>query len=41
MDAVALQSAGFGKPIRVRNTRSGRTITGIVMPDGTVAVEVR
>ena len=41
MDAVALQSAGFGKPIRVRNTRSGRTITGIVMPDGTVAVEAR
>ena len=41
MDAVALQSAGFGDPIRVRNTTSGRTIAGVVMPDGSVAVEVR
>ena len=41
MDAVALQSAGYGDPIRVRNTQSGRTITGIVMPDGSVAVEAR
>ncbi|MFZ2099995.1 MAG: flagellar basal body P-ring formation chaperone FlgA [Oricola sp.] len=41
MDAVALQSAGFGKTVRVRNTDSGRTITGIVQPDGTVAVEAR
>ncbi|MAZ19064.1 flagellar basal body P-ring formation chaperone FlgA [Oricola sp.] len=41
MDAVALQSAGFGDPIRIRNTQSGRTISGIVMPDGSVAVESR
>jgi flagella basal body P-ring formation protein FlgA len=41
MDAVALQSAGFGEPIRVRNTASGRTISGVVMPDGSVAVEAR
>jgi flagella basal body P-ring formation protein FlgA len=41
MDAIALQSAGYGKPIRVRNTLSGRTISGIVMPDGTVSVEAR
>ena len=41
MDAVALQSAGYGKPIRVRNTLSGRTISGVVMPDGTVSVEAR
>lgn len=41
MDAVALQSAGFGDPIRVRNTTSGRTIAGVVMPDGSVSVEVR
>lgn len=41
MDAVALQSAGYGDTIRVRNVRSGRTITGTVMPDGTVSVEAR
>lgn len=41
MDAVALQSAGFGKSIRVRNTNSGRTISGVVMPDGNVVVEAR
>ncbi|WP_223478953.1 flagellar basal body P-ring formation chaperone FlgA [Oricola indica] len=41
MDAVALQSAGFGKPVRMRNISSGRTVTGIVMPDGDVLVEAR
>jgi flagellar basal body P-ring formation protein FlgA len=41
MDVVALQSAGYGEPIRVRNAQSGRTITGMVMPDGTVSVEAR
>lgn len=41
MDGVALQSANIGKPIRVRNTQSGRTIAGIVEPDGTVTVEAR
>jgi len=41
MDGVALQSANIGKPIRVRNAQSGRTIAGIVMPDGTVTVEAR
>jgi flagella basal body P-ring formation protein FlgA len=41
MDAIALSSAGFGDLIRVRNTRSGRTVTGIVMQDGTVSVEAR
>lgn len=41
MDGVALQSANVGKPIRVRNTQSGRTIAGIVEPDGTVTVEAR
>jgi len=41
MDGVALQSANIGKPIRVRNTQSGRTIAGIVQPDGTVSVEAR
>jgi flagella basal body P-ring formation protein FlgA len=41
MDGVALQSANIGKPIRVRNTQSGRTIAGIVEPDGTVSVEAR
>lgn len=41
MDAVALEPAGFGDPIRVRNTQSGRTISGTVMPDGSIAVEVR
>lgn len=41
MDAVALQSAGYGSPIRVRNQQSGRTITGMVQPDGSVVVEAR
>ncbi|QKV19643.1 flagellar basal body P-ring formation chaperone FlgA [Oricola thermophila] len=41
MDGIALQSANIGKPIRVRNIQSGRTIAGIVMPDGTVSVEAR
>lgn len=41
MDGVALQSANIGKPIRVRNTQSGRTIAGIVEPDGTVTVGAR
>jgi flagella basal body P-ring formation protein FlgA len=41
MDGVALQSANIGKPIRIRNTQSNRTISGIVMPDGTVSVEAR
>lgn len=41
MDAVALQSAGFGDAIRVRNTSSGRTVAGVVMADGSVAVEAR
>lgn len=41
MDGIALQSANIGKPIRVRNVQSGRTIAGIVMPDGTVSVEAR
>lgn len=41
MDGLALQSANIGKPVRVRNTQSGRTIAGIVMPDGTVSVEAR
>jgi flagella basal body P-ring formation protein FlgA len=33
--------AGFGKPVRMRNISSGRTVTGIVMPDGDVLVEAR
>lgn len=41
MDAVALSSAGYGDPIRLRNTSSGRTITGTVTADGTVVVEAR
>lgn len=41
MDGVALQPGTIGKPISVRNMQSGRTIVGIVMPDGTVSVEAR
>ena len=41
MDGVALQSANIGRPVRVRNTQSGRTIAGIVEADGTVTVEAR
>lgn len=41
MDAVALESAGLNSPVKVRNQESGRTITGVVMPDGTVSVEAR
>ena len=41
MDAIALSNAGIGDTIRVRNTASGRTVTGIVLPDGTVSVVAR
>ena len=41
MDAVALTNAGVGETIRVRNSASGRTVAGIVQPDGTVVVAVR
>ncbi len=39
MTGVALISGAPGKSIRVRNPDSGRIVTGVVNPDGTVTVD--
>lgn len=36
MQVEAMQSAGAGKTVRVRNIDSGLIVTGIVQPDGTI-----
>lgn len=36
--AVSLEAGAAGDTVKLRNVESGRTFTGVVMPDGTVRV---
>lgn len=38
LSAVALQSAGAGEPLRLRNAQTGKTFSGTAQADGTVRV---
>jgi flagella basal body P-ring formation protein FlgA len=36
--ALALEAGGIGDTIKVRNSDSGLTISGVIQPDGSVSV---